>query len=102
MLFFSKKHAQKTLLKNKKKRRFTKKKSKIIQNQEQANERASQVNQASYATQESQAKIVSQPKTRNRCFFKQASKAQQSKQKQTKQPNRTKVNKQANQGRAQA
>ena len=46
-LFFSKNHAQKTPIKNKKKCRFAKKSSKVTKNQEQANERASQVNQAS-------------------------------------------------------
>ena len=46
-LFFSKNHAQKTPIKNKKKCRFAKKSLKVAQNQEQASERASQVNQAS-------------------------------------------------------
>ena len=47
-----------------------KKNLKVAENQEQASERASQVNQASQAIQESQAKLVSQSKTRNFCFFK--------------------------------
>ena len=58
-LFFSKNHAQKTPIKNKKKCHFAKKSLKISRNQEQASERASQVNQASQAFQESQAKLVS-------------------------------------------
>ena len=71
--FLPKKHTQKTPIKNKKKCRFAKKKSKVNPNQEQASERASQVNQASYAIQESQAKLVSQPKTGNRCQRSRAS-----------------------------
>ena len=52
---------KKLLIKNKKKYRFA---TKI-----KASERASQVNQATQAIQESQAKLVSQPKTENFCFF---------------------------------
>ena len=48
-LFFSKKHAQKTPYKNKKKFGFAKKSLKVFQNQDQASELASQVNQASHA-----------------------------------------------------
>ena len=58
-LFFSKNIAQKTPIKNKKKWRFAKTCFKVAQNQAQASERASQVNQASQAIQESQAKLVS-------------------------------------------
>ena len=68
-LFFSKKHAQKTPLKNKKKS-FWKKSLNVAQNQEQPSERASQVNQASQVIQENQAKLVSQPQTVNFFFFK--------------------------------
>ena len=62
-LFFSKNHAQKTPIKNKKKCRFEKNKLKVAQNQKQASERTSHVNQASQAIQESQANLVSQAKT---------------------------------------
>ena len=48
---------------------FCKKNFKVAQNQEQSNERASQVNQAIQAIHESQANLVSQPKTVNFCFF---------------------------------
>ena len=82
-LFFSKKHAKKTPIKNKKNCRFAKKK--LNQDLEQASERASKINQASEAIQESQAKLVSQPKTGNRCFCQK--KAKQIKPKQNKQPN---------------
>ena len=58
-LFFSKKHAQKTPIKNKKKCRFAKKNFKVAQNQEQANERASQVKQVIHTIKESQEKLVS-------------------------------------------
>ena len=47
--FLSKNHAKKTPIQNKKKRHFSKKSSKVTQNQEQASELASQVNQASQA-----------------------------------------------------
>ena len=49
---------------------FCTKSIKVAQNQELASERASQVNQASQTIQESIAKLVSQPKTGNFCFFK--------------------------------
>ena len=68
-LFFSKNHAQKAQIKNKKKCHFAKKNLKVAENQEQASERASQVNQASQAIQESQANLVSQSKTGNFSFF---------------------------------
>ena len=48
-LFFSKNHAQKNPLKNKKKYHFAKNSLKVAQNQKQAIEQASQVNQASQA-----------------------------------------------------
>ena len=49
---------------------FCKKKSlKVAQNQGQASERASQVNQTCQAIQESQAKLVSQSKTGKFWFF---------------------------------
>ena len=47
--FFCKKYAQKNPLKNKKKCHFAKNSLKVAQNQEQASEQASQVNQASQA-----------------------------------------------------
>ena len=48
---------------------FCKKNFKVVQNQEQANERASQVKQAIHTIQESQEKLVSLPKTANSLFF---------------------------------
>ena len=50
-------------IKNKKKSHSAKKISKVTQNQEQASELPSQVNQASQAILKSQTKLVSHPKT---------------------------------------
>ena len=65
--FFAKNNAQKNPLKNKKKCHFAKNSLKVAQNQEQASEQASQVNQASQAiSKKNQAKLVSLSKMGNR------------------------------------
>ena len=95
-LFFSKKHAQKTPIKNKKKCHSAKKISKVTQNQEQASELPSQVNHASVAILKSHSKLVSQQKTGKQ--YRASKRSEQAKRsKQTKQIGQSKRIKQAKQ-----